>query len=157
MSSINKTKSTSRREHSAQAPGLMHDVGKGLLISIGIAVSLNLLASLAAYFAPDPAALARPLGLAASAVTALLGGYVTARIHRHAALFCGLANGCGMITLLLLSSFCVGSLASGYSFPVTLLLHLAYVALSLVGALLGIRQKPKSKTKRRTAYASRSL
>ena len=157
MSNVKKSKSTSRREQATQDQSLMRDVGKGILISLGIALLLNLLASLAAYFAPDPAALARPLGLAASAVTALLGGYVTARIHRHAALFCGLANGCGMITLLLLSSFCVGSLASGYSFPVTLLLHLAYVALSLVGALLGIRQKPKSTTKRRTAYASRSL
>jgi putative membrane protein (TIGR04086 family) len=156
MSNVKSTKRASHREPTV-APSLMRDVGKGILINMGIALLLNLVASVAAYFSPDPVTLARPLGLAASAITALLGGWITVRIHRHAALWCGLASGCAMITLMLLFSFCVKPLASGYSLPITLLLHFSYVALSLVGAFLGIHRKPKSTVKRRTTYASRSL
>ena len=157
MSHTKSTQTAHRRESATASPSLMRDVGKGLLISIGGALLLNLTATLIAYFSPDPAALARPLGLAASALTALLGGWTTARMHHHAALLCGLANGCAMITLLFLLSLCFGALASGYSLIITLGLHLAYLALSVVGAFLGIRQKNTRTVKRRKKHAARSV
>ena len=157
MSNSKIAKKRSHRESASTTPNLMRDVGKGILISMGIALLCNLAATTIAYFTPDPVTLARPLGLAAAAITALLGGLITTRIHRHAALLCGLANGCAMITVLLLLSFCVKPLASGYSLGVTLVLHIAYLVLSLVGAFLGTYRKPKSTAKRRTAYASRSF
>ena len=149
MPNAKKATKAGSRSAAPDTPNFSKDVGQSLLISLAIAIVLNLAASLVLYFLPDPAPLTRPLGLAASALTALLGGMIAARIHRHAALLCGLANGCAMLAVMLTASLFFKSLASGYSVPVALALHLGFLALTLVGSVIGIHQKPRTSVKRR--------
>ena len=148
---MSNTKRANNAHHDGKTatPHFMKDIGKSLLISTLIALALNLIASLALYFTPNPAPLTRPAGLVTSALTALLGGIIAVRIHRHAALLCGLANGCAMLALILTASLFFKPFAAGYSVPSALGLHLAFLGLSLVGALMGIRQRSAHPVKRR--------
>ena len=133
----------------AESPALLPALARGLLASILSGLLLCLAASLAAYFTPDPASLARPLGLAASFLTALTGGYCTAKIHRREALLCGLLTGGAMLCVMLLLSLALSSLSSGHSVGLSVGLHLAFPLLSTVGAFLGIRKKPTASKRRR--------
>ena len=104
---------------------------------------LSLIAALIAYFSADPDSLTLPLGLAASALTALIGGFSAVRIHGHAALLCGLLNGAAMTALMMLVSLFFTSLSVGHSALISALLHTAFILLSVAGAYIGISQKSK--------------
>ena len=116
-------------------------IGKSLLISVCGGVILSLIASLIAYFSADPDSLTLPLGLVASALTALIGGFSAVRIHGHAALLCGLLNGAAMTALMMLVSLFFTSLSAGHSALISALLHTAFILLSVAGAYIGISQK----------------
>ena len=113
-------------------------LAKGGLITVVAALGLTLIASLIAYFAPDPNALIRPLSLIAAALTALIGGFATVRIHRHAALLCGLLNGSVLTALMMLVSLFFTHYSSGYSAGISALLHTAFLLCSVAGACLGL-------------------
>ena len=118
---------------------------KSLSITALSALLLTLGSALIAYFTPDPAALARPLGLACAALTAGIGGFVTVRIHRHAALFCGLLNGSLATALMMLLSLFFTSHASGYSAGISALVHTSFILFSVAGAFLGLPKAGKRK------------
>ena len=125
-------------------------MGKHLLKSLGItlltALVLLLLASLAAYFSPDPAKMVQPLALLSSLLTALVGGFAAVRIHGHSALLCGLCNGMLFLALMLPTSLFFTPFASGYSALISCLLHVAFLLLSMLGGYLGLKKgKPKKK------------
>ena len=115
---------------------------KSLLLTLGIGIASTLICSLGAYFYPDPNRLTLPLGLAASGLTAFLGGMITSRIHRHSALLCGLLSGSLFNALMMLLSLCFASEAQGYTALISALLHAGFLLLSVAGAYLGL---PKSK------------
>ena len=142
--STNKNRSTQAVE---TTPSLFfRHLGKSVLITFAAGALLLLLASLVAYFYKDPDALIAPLALMASALTALIGGFAAVRIHGHAALFCGLCNGCASMALMILASLFLKAYASGYSPGIALLFHLLFLLLSVAGAYLGLqRARPKSK------------
>lgn len=116
-----------------------------LLWSIGVGVLLCVAAALAAYFSPDPTRMILPLGLSASALTALLGGVISIRRHGHGALLAGLTNGALLMALMILGSLFCKPLASGYATWLSLLLHALFLFLSVVGASLGRRRTQKRK------------
>ena len=122
-------------------------IGKSLLITLLAAVLLTLTLSLAACFYSDPNVLIRPMGLLSSGLTALIGGFAATRIHGHAALLCGIINGSAAMAFLMLLSCFLGEHAAGYSAGISLLLHAGFLALSVAGAYLGMRKKPKKKRK----------
>jgi putative membrane protein (TIGR04086 family) len=116
-----------------------------LLWSIGTAILLCVAAALAAYYSPDPTRIILPLGLSASALTALLGGMIAIRTHGHGALLAGLSNGALLMALMILGSLFCKPLATGYATWLSLLLHAIFLCLSVVGATLGRRRTPKRK------------
>ena len=121
---------------------------KGSAITIGIGFAMTVVTSLIAYFSTDPNTLIRPLAWGASAITALIGGFITTRLHKHSALICGLFSGGMMTCMMILASLFLKSFASGYSTLISALLHTGFILLSVAGAFLGL-EKPKKSTHRR--------
>ena len=127
-----------------ESPALwVKHIGKSLLISVCAGLMLSLIAALIAYFSADPDSLTLPLGLAASALTALIGGFSAVRIHGHAALLCGLLSGSAMTALMMLISLFFTSFSIGHSALISALLHTVFILLSVAGAYIGINQKSK--------------
>ncbi|MBQ9132441.1 MAG: TIGR04086 family membrane protein [Clostridia bacterium] len=125
---------------------LTTDLLKSLLCTLATGLTLLLTVSLVAYFTPDPGQWIPVLGLTASGLTALLGGYAAARIHGSGALICGLGNGGMVMAVMLLLSLFFTKDASGYGVWISALLHGGFLLLSVLGAYLGI---PGEKSKRR--------
>lgn len=141
------------REQENTAKRTLLDLGKSLLLTVGTGLCLLLALSAALACLPDPLPLIPLAGLAASALTALLGGLFAVRIHGHGALLCGLSNGCGMLLLMLPLSLLLRTEASGYSAPVACLLHAGFLLLSVAGAFLGLARGDRAKAQRRSAHA----
>ena len=122
---------------------------KSLLWTLLCGLLMNLIFSLGVYFYPDPDSLIPPLALLASALTALLGGVFSIRIHGQGVLLSGLCNGCAVTAVLMLLSLFFADHASGYSAGIALLLHTAFLLLSILGAYLGVRRAAPKKRKKR--------
>lgn len=143
-----RTQKKVNRSHDNEQSLQFGTLFKGTAITLGIGMALTVITSLIAYFSADPNLLIRPLGLTAAAMTALIGGFVTIRLHGHSALLCGLFNG-GMLTCaMILASLFLKAYASGYSTLVSTLLHTALILFSVAGAFLGM-SRPKKHTHRR--------
>ena len=145
--SLSHGKAASQTVESTPAIFFKH-MGKSLLITLLSGVSLILLFSLAAYFYTDPDQLIGPLALVASALTALIGGFAAVRIHGHAALFCGLCNGCAAMAVMSLTSLFLKPYASGYSAGIALLFHAIFLLLSVAGAYVGLQRMGQNRKKR---------
>ena len=120
-------------------------LGKSLLITLITGTALLLIGSLIVYFTPDPDTFIRPMAMFAAALTALIGGFATLRIHGHAALMCGLLNGSLTTVLMILVSLFFKEYSSGYSAGISCLLHTTFLLLSVAGAYLGLKRKPKKR------------
>lgn len=149
MKKANKQLALHRKPHAQKeedSPALLvKHIGKSMLITAGAGILLTLICSLAAYFYSDPDKLIRPLALVSCGMTALIGGFGAVRIHGHSALVCGLLNGSLMTAAMLLVSLFFTAHASGYSAGIACLLHAAFFLLSVAGAYIGLRRKPKKK------------
>ncbi len=123
-------------------------LSKALLIALLSGMGLLLSATAVAYFTPNPSDWIPMLGLLISALTALICGFATAKLHQHAALLCGLYSGTLCMLLLLLASLFFKSYATGYTAWFSCLLHAGFVLCAIGGAYLGARP-PKRRKKRR--------
>lgn len=130
---------------------LARHMGKSLLITVGVGILLTVICSLIAYFCADPDSMIRPLSFCAAALTALAGGFIAVRIHKHAALICGLLNGSLCTALMILASLFFRAYSSGYAAWLSCLLHIGFMLLSVAGAYIGLQHGTKStkKMKRR--------
>lgn len=142
-------KKLQKDEHS---PALLaKDVGKGLLITVGIGVLLTLVGALIAYFCADPIALIPPLSLIAAALTSFLGGLISARIHGQASLLCGLLNGTLLMALMIFTSLFFRAYASGYTGWLSCILHVGVLLLSVLGGFVAQHKPAKpARSSRRT-------
>lgn len=131
----------------AQDGSFLQKAVRSFLRTLAVGAGLLLIASLAVYFLPDPDPAIQPVALILAPATAFIGGMISGRIHRSAPAVCGLTNGCLLLALMLLLSLFFRSMAVGYSVGVALLLHALIPVLSVMGALLGVRKKPKTKRK----------
>ncbi len=116
-------------------------VGKSLLLTAALALALALIASLAAYFSPDPDSLTGPLGIVCAALTAFFGGVIAIRIHGHSALLCGLCNGSALMLFMILASLFFRTYASSYATWLSCLLHVGYLLLSVAGSFVGMKKR----------------
>ncbi len=126
---------------------------RAFLITLAIGGGTVLVASLGAYFHPDPDSIIHPLAYVAAALTAFFGGFTAGKLHGSAPAICGLVNGILLTATMLLLSFFFLSESSGYSALVSTLLHTAIPVLSVLGAVAGVRKKEAHI--RRSHYKSR--
>ena len=140
---------TARHEPAGEAsPSLLSKhLLKSLAITLGVGVVLIVIASLAAYFSPDPNALIAPLATLAAGLTAFLGGVIAVRIHGGGALISGLLNGSIFMAVMMLLSLCFARYSSGYSAGISCLLHAGFLLLSVAGGYVGNRKKKVGKRK----------
>lgn len=122
---------------------------KSFLITLAVGAALLLIAAIWIYFMPDPSPVIRPVGIAVAALTALIGGVVTGKLHGSAPALCGLLNGALLSALMLLLSFFFRPLAAGYAAWISALLHAMIPLCSIAGAMMGVRKKPAPRRKRR--------
>ena len=141
-----KAKRTATTTQSPARLWITHLV-KSLLIALATGLTLLLIGTTIAYFTPNPTNLIPGFGLLASAITAIVCGYSTAKQHQHAALLCGLYAGSLCILTLLLISLFLRSYSTGYAAWISCLLHVGFVLCSVCGAYLGA--KPPKKRKKR--------
>ncbi len=128
-----------------------------LLLCVGstlaLGLTLLLVGSIGAYFCQNPSAVTAPVGIAAVALTALLGGMISAHVLKKSALLCGLFNGCAVLAVMLLLSLCMIKYSSHYSAWTALLLHLGFVLCSVLGAQLGAlhtkKRRPQKHARKR--------
>ena len=120
---------------------------KALLIALAAGTALLLSATAIAYFTPNPSDWIPGLGLLASALTATVCGFATAKLHGHAALLCGLYSGTLCMLLMLLASLFFKLHATGYAAWFSTILHAGFVVCAIGGAYLGARQPKKRKRK----------
>ncbi|MBQ7173117.1 MAG: TIGR04086 family membrane protein [Clostridia bacterium] len=128
--------------------GLFSNLRYSLPATLGIFLGLNLIVSLILYFLKDPAPYVLPLSYVVSAVTAFFGGYILCKKQKSSALFCGLVNGSLFLCLLLLISLFFRSYATGYGPLLSAALHIAFLALSVVGGYAGLPRVPSKHHKR---------
>ena len=153
--------SKKRNAPHAGSAGLALHVLKSVGISLLTALFSLFVSSVALGFSEDPASFLLPVGLLCAAITALVGGFSAVKLHKKAALICGLSNGCAMLAILLAVSLFFCGAASGYSPWISCLLHLGYLLLCVLGAFAALpgRGTPKKSTarrKRRPYSAARS-
>ena len=118
------------------------------LQTVAIGAVLILVASLGAYFHPDPAAIIPPLGLIASAVTAFAGGCLAGRQRKNTPMLFGLTNGILLAALMLLLSFAFLSRSSHHTAIASALLHGAVPVLSVCGAFAAWKSGEKANERR---------
>ena len=121
----------------------------GLLVWAISGILLISAATAAAYANPDPLSLAPPLSLAATLISAFLGGFAAQKKAKESPLVCGLVfGGLAALVSMFLCFILKNTPSSNYAFWQSALLHGAMVIFSLFGALAG-NAKGKMKTKRR--------
>lgn len=125
------------------------NAAKAFLRTLAIGAMLLLIGSLAICFLGDPAPAIRPIALLLAATTALIGGWISGRIHRTAPALCGLCNGALLLACMLLLSLPLHTYAAGYSLGTALLLHALVPVLSVIGAIWGVQSKKKYTGKKR--------
>lgn len=137
-----------QKEDVSTSAGLM-DACKAALQMLPIVALIGLLlllvAAAIAYANADPDALITPLALSALGLTALLGGFLSARRGRRTPAMCGLIMGLLLLLCVYGASLAFGdesraALTLGLSTPLSLALHACVVLLSLIGGVLGRRR-----------------
>ena len=117
-----------------------------LPLSVGLTAVLGLgcltAAALVAHRSPDPTSVARPLALAALAVTSLVGGIIAGRRYREATVMSGLMAGGVLTVLLLLVSLITVSEGDLASPVLTWLSRLGIVLLHVLGGRLARPRTP---------------
>ena len=135
-----RRKGSPRKRTSPATRGLQNPILCAWLITLGIGVTLLLSGAILAYFQEDPNQWIVPFGYAAIALTAVSGGYAAGKLHGKAPFTAGLINGALLLAVMLPLSLCFGSLASGHSPLLSVLLHGAVLICSVLGATMGARK-----------------
>ncbi|MBE6589302.1 MAG: TIGR04086 family membrane protein [Ruminococcaceae bacterium] len=144
-----RIQSPKRQAADSGSSSLFLHAAKGFLISILSSLILMLLASLAAYFSPDPGRLIPIQGILIAYLTSFIGGFSAVKLHGHSALLCGLITGCMLTALLLLLSLFFRGSATPYSTWISLLLHATLLLASPVGAYLALPRHAKKTAHRK--------
>lgn len=122
----------------------------GLLISLGIGLALTLLVSAILYSLDDPGRYVTPTAIIVLYVSALMGGFITAKLCGGSALLCGGLYSLMMLVLMFVVSLLFGdTYSSEYSLPLAVGLRGIALALALFGAVTGAKQPTKKRKRNR--------
>ena len=144
----NKRKSqTKRAVNTQESPATLWCIhlGKAILIALATGAFFLLLGTTIAYFTPNPTNWTSLFGLSCVALAAWVCGFAARKLHKEAALLCGLYAGSALLLLLLLGSLFMGAHTSGYSALLSCVLHVGVLLCSVIGAYCGNRTKKKRK------------
>ena len=143
-------KNKNPRSSSARSPdtiGIPTASVFGCAVGLAAATAFALIGSLICMFVSDPDKLITPLAFICSILVFLISGFAAAK-KKCAAIPCGLLSGAMLVSIFFIASLCMSdSLSSGYSLAVALLIRLSFLAVSVVGALIGVNSRPKRKRK----------
>lgn len=127
--------------------GIFHATLKGYLFSLGIGAILTLSLSFLVYSLSDPARYVTPVAFCILYISALLGGFLSAKFNHGSALLCGLLYSAMMlITMLAVSLFFNKSFSADHPLSLAIGLRGVAVLLAITGAMIGTH---KRKQKRR--------
>ena len=120
----------------------MIGTGGGLLS----ALILALIGAIVCISSADPHSLMIPISLIALYLSAMIGGWITVRLHKKAPLPCGTLCGAMMLFLLvLLSLFFDKKEGGGFSLGISLLLRALVPFFSILGARLGWKRSSRGR------------
>lgn len=140
-----KTSGASKGESVGVASAALFGVCAGLILSLLLA----LVCSFICLFSADPDKLMTPLCIVSLIVIYFASGFFASR-KKSAAIPCGLCVGGALAVIFwIISLFFSDAYSQGLSVPVELLIRLSFVAVSLVGSLLGVNVGVKRKRRRR--------
>ena len=132
---------TQPNEQASTWSELLPRLGRGLGLSAAVSLvggGILLLAAAAILTAlEDPGAGIAGAGAAVLLLTALIGGFVTAREAASRTLLCGVCSAGLLLLLTWIASFCIADEAAMLSSGVSLALRAAVVLFSVLGASLG--------------------
>ncbi len=146
----NKCKTNKQKKHStSESTGVLHACVFGTCIGIFSTVILLLACTFICLFSQNPDALISPLALCSSVISHLIAGFAASK-KKKAALPCGLLSGAMLAAVFfLLSLFLNKTLSWGLPLPVSMLIRLSFIAVSLLGAILGTNTHKKRHSRKR--------
>ena len=145
-----KKKSSSRRPSATEGTsGIFSASLFGSCVGIFCAVILLFACAIICLFSGDPDKLSAPLAFISVITVYFISGFAAVR-KRRAALPCGAICGAILCVIFLLISFFISKdLSMGLSLPVSLLIRLSFVAVSVLGALVGTNVDVKKNRRRK--------
>ena len=118
--------------------GLFLSAFKSAVLSLVISLVLAIALSSLTLLSSDPLSLVFPTSLAALYACSFLSGFLCVRKMHEGALICGLfSGGIFMLIYMFITLFFPREMSAGYSFGVSVLLHLLIIVFSIVGAYAG--------------------
>ena len=129
--------------------GILHAVARGYLVSLLIGLGMTLLCSAVLYSLSDPTRFITPAAFCVLYISALLGGFLSAKYNHSSALLCGSLYAMLMIgSMTLVSLLFGGDHSADYQMTLAIGLRAIAVLLAIVGAMIGTHQKPRKRKKK---------
>ena len=143
-----------KRKHSSQNQDsfafLLKSSALGFAAAMICAAISLLIGGAICYCAPDPNKYIIPVGIVAIYLSAAIGGFVACRLQGGDALLCG--GVCGallMLTFLFFTLFFENDGKDAFSTGISLILRAMVIAVSILGAFIGSRQKRTPRRRRK--------
>ena len=132
-------------EHASTSPApLLRACLLGFLCALVAATLLLFVGAALCMLAEDPNSPTRPMAFGVLCLSSAIGGFVSARHYRGAALVCGLVSG-----VFCLIAPLMGSAGGELAFALSLALRLLGLLCAVLGALAGARPKTHRRRKAR--------
>ena len=133
----------------ASTKGILPSVARGYLVSLGIGTGLTLLFSAVLYSLADPTRFLTPVASCVLYISALLGGFLSAKFNRGSALLCGALYAAFMLlTMTFISLFFGFGHSADYPLTTAIAFRAIAVAIAVIGAMIGSHQKTKKRRKK---------
>ena len=144
-----KTKTLTDSIPRSKSSGILHSTLRGYLFSLVIGAALTLLLSAVIYSLSDPNRFVTPVSFCILYISALLGGYLSAKFNRGSALLCGaLYSVMMLVTMLIVSLFFVNSYSADHALPLAIGLRGIAAALAIAGAMIAAHKSPKKRKRK---------
>ncbi len=146
---MKKTKLPKNRTSPEKNKSFFVSVLIGTLIALAVGLLLLVIFTVIGLKLEDPEKFAPILALFSLFLTAVLGGYLSARTHKESGLFCGAASGILLIGILVLLVF-----ACSFSIQLSLfaISAPAVIVLSALSGIGGVNGGRKKKPKRKKGF-----
>ena len=130
-------------------PVLFRHSAMGAGIGMGLVCLLCPPGAWLCLLSPDPASLTLPAGILILLLSALAGGFCSARLHKRRRLLCGVLCGILLVFFFWLLTLFLGEPAHGIPFFVSLLLRILTAGVSALGAMIPARERKMHRKRRR--------